>query len=105
MSGESALVSGGETLRSDFGHFSRTAPLTTIPSDLVNGSGVDVKKSLVPVAITRRQVPLVEWLNVMGFLYGWAAREHYLNLQALRLAPVQTHWHDAHRVATTSRAR
>jgi hypothetical protein len=102
---ELALVSGGETLRIDFGHFSRAAPLTTIASDLVNGSGVDVKKSLVPVANTRRQPSLVEWLNVMAFLYGWAAREHYLNLQALRLVPVETHWRDAHRIATTSRAR
>jgi hypothetical protein len=78
--------------------------LTTILSDPANGSGVDVK-SFVPVAITRRQPLFVEWLNAMWFIYGWAAREHYLNVQAMRLAPIEPRWRDAHRVATTSRAR
>ena len=64
-----------------------------------------MKKSSVPVAITRRQHPFVEWMNVMWFLYGWAAREHHLNLEAMRLAPVESRGRDAHRVATTSRAR
>jgi hypothetical protein len=64
-----------------------------------------VKKSLVPVAVTRRQHPLAEWLNVMWFLYGWAEREHHLNLQAMRLAPIGPGRREGHRVATTSRAR
>ena len=49
-----------------------------------------MKKSSLPVAMTRRQHPFVEWMNAMWFLYGWAAREHYLNLQAMRPAPAET---------------
>ena len=51
--------------------------------------GVDVK-SFVPFAFARRQPLFVEWLNAMWFIYGWAAREHYLNLQAMRPAPAET---------------
>jgi len=66
---------------------------------------VDVKKSSVPVAATRRQHPFVELLNVTWFLFGWAAREHQLNLQAMWLAPVDSRGRDAHRPGRTSRIR
>ena len=64
-----------------------------------------MKKSSVPVAVTRRQHPFVEWLNVTWFLFGWAAREHHLNLQAMRLAPVDSRGRDAHRPGKTSLIR
>ena len=64
-----------------------------------------MKKSSVPLVATHRQPPIVEWLNVTWFLFGWAAREHLLNLQAMRLVPVEPRGRDPHRAATTSRVR
>ena len=62
-------------------------------------------KSSVPVAATRRQHPFVEWLNVTWFLFGWAAREHHLNLQAIKLAPLDPREREPSRAPRTSRIR
>ena len=66
---------------------------------------MDVKQSSVPVAVSRRQHPFVEWLNVNSFLFSWAAREYQLNLEAMRLAPVDSRERVAHHAARTSRIR
>ena len=64
-----------------------------------------MKKSSVPVSVKRRQHPFFEWLNVTWFLFGWAAREHQLNLQAIKLAPLDPRERDAHRTRRTSHIR
>ncbi|MEO6896479.1 MAG: hypothetical protein ABI218_07535 [Caldimonas sp.] len=66
---------------------------------------MDVMKSSERVRTARRQHPFVEWINLTSFLCGWATREHMLNLQAMRLMPIDARGSAAQRTGTTSRIR